>query len=49
MAKFIPFLNSGMASMSNELTNFEILFSDDQDTTVVDKNSMFFSGNNYAL
>jgi hypothetical protein len=32
-----------------ELTNFEILFSDDQDTTVVDKNLMFFTGNNYAI
>jgi hypothetical protein len=32
-----------------ELTNFDILFSEDQNTTVVDKNPMFFSGNNYAL
>jgi hypothetical protein len=49
MAKFISFLNSGMASRSKELTNFELLFYDDRDTTVVDQNPMFFSGNNYAL
>jgi len=49
MAKFIPFLNSGMASIFKELKNFEILFSDAQDTTVLDKILIFFSGNNYAL